>query len=160
MKEWVLKIIITVFALSSIGIILPEGKLNSYVKYVFSILLIPIVIEPLLTLKNTAFDYSVAFNETQIELQSYYLEYITSLKVKEYDNAVTNCVENLGISKVKVNILYNVDENYKIYIKKVRLDLENSVINSDKEHIDIIETIKTAVSECLKIDKDLVVFYE
>ena len=160
MKEWVLKIILSVFTLSSLSIILPEGKLTGYVKYVFSILLIPLIVEPILIVKNTEFDYSSVFNETQIEVQSDYLEYVSSLKVQEYDKLLSGCVENLGVSNAKINILYNVDENYKIHIKKVRVDLKNSVINSDKEHIDIIETIKTTVAEYLKIDKDGVVVYE
>lgn len=160
MKEWALKILISVLILSSISIILPTGKLSSYIKYVFAIILIPIVIEPVLMIKNNNFDFNMVFNETEVQVQNDYLDYISEQKINEYNSRLNVLLNNLGVLGAKVDLLYNIDENYIIHIKKVCIDLTNSVINSDKEHIDIIETIKTAYSEYLHIDKDEVIIYE
>ncbi|MBE7083652.1 MAG: hypothetical protein E7373_03510 [Clostridiales bacterium] len=160
MKEWALKILISVLILSSISIILPTGKLSSYIKYVFAIILIPIVIEPVLMIKNNNFDFNTVFNETEVQVQNDYLDYISEQKINEYNSRLNVLLNNLGVLGAKVDLLYNIDENYIIHIKKVCIDLTNSVINSDKEHIDIIETIKTAYSEYLHIDKDEVIIYE
>lgn len=160
MKEWALKILISVLILSSISIILPIGKLSSYIKYVFAIILIPIVIEPVLMIKNNNFDFNTVFNETEVQVQNDYLDYISEQKINEYNSRLNVLLNNLGILGAKVDLLYDIDENYIIHIKKVCIDLTNSVINSDKEHIDIIETIKTAYSEYLHIDKDEVIIYE
>lgn len=160
MKEWALKILISVLILSSISIILPTGKLSSYIKYVFAIILIPIVIEPVLMIKNNNFDFNTVFNETEVQVQNDYLDYISEQKINEYNSLLNVLLNNLGVLGAKVDLLYNIDENYIIHIKKVCIDLTNSVINSDKEHIDIIETIKTAYSEYLHIDKDEVIIYE
>lgn len=160
MKEWALKILISVLILSSISIILPTGKLSSYIKYVFAIILIPIVIEPVLMIKNNNFDFNTVFNETEVQVQNDYLDYISEQKITEYNSRLNVLLNNLGVLGAKVDLLYNIDENYIIHIKKVCIDLTNSVINSDKEHIDIIETIKTAYSEYLHIDKDEVIIYE
>lgn len=160
MKEWALKILISVLILSSISIILPTGKLSSFIKYVFAIILIPIVIEPVLMIKNNNFDFNTVFNETEVQVQNDYLDYISEQKINEYNSRLNVLLNNLGVLGAKVDLLYDIDENYIIHIKKVCIDLTNSVINSDKEHIDIIETIKTAYSEYLHIDKDEVIIYE
>ena len=86
MKEWALKILISVLILSSISIILPTGKLSSYIKYVFAIILIPIVIEPVLMIKNNNFDFNTVFNETEVQVQNDYLDYISEQKINEYNS--------------------------------------------------------------------------
>jgi hypothetical protein len=58
-----------------------------------------------------------------------------------------------------VEIEYSLLDNRQIKREKVSVNLENAVIISEKEHIDIIDEIRNIVSEYLTVNKENVVIY-
>ena len=62
----------------------------------------------------------------------------------------------MGIKDAKTSIDYIVDEFGQVEIFLVIVDLENSVINSKDEHIDITKEISSGISKILNIEENKV----
>ena len=91
--------------------------------------------------------------------QENYLDYVNQKRINSLENDCTDVLLNIGVSGAKISLDYSVDENYQIMITKVNINLENAVIISGNKHIDIIEEIKTALSEYLSVSKEIMVIY-
>ena len=145
MKIWVLSIVIIVFSISVISFIFPTGKLGKFIKAIFSFVLIFVVLKPAVEIKN--FDYNIedVFNKNEVVIQDLYLEYINDKKIEVYRNNCIKLMEKSGVYNANIDFEYEIDKYGKFVFKIVSLNLENAVINSDKEHIVIIETVKSEI---------------
>ena len=79
------------------------------------------------------------------------------------DKLQLNCVkiaESNGINGATALIEYSVNENYEPEISEVKIYLQNAVITSESEHIDILQRLKKSVAEYLSITENLVKIYE
>lgn len=157
MKIWVLSIIVVVFSLSVISLLLPTGKLGKFIKTIFSLVLIFVVIKPIVGLRE--FDYNIKdiFVENEVVIQDSYLEYVTNKKIIVYKNNCIQIMEKNGVYGGYVDLKYEIDNDCKILYKIVSLNLKNAVIKSDKEHIVIIETVKREIKSYLGLNEDFVV---
>ncbi len=153
MDKWVLSIVSTVLISSIIALLLPEGKMAKYVKFVFGILIILVIIQPVLDLKNNNYDFNFDYDETQIVFQDNYLNFVAEEKIKSLKENIKYVLEQKGFKEVEINIEYTADNLNQVVIQNVRLDLKNSVYIYDSRHIDIIEDIVKPVCKCLNIDE-------
>jgi len=160
MKEWVLSIGTTVVITTIISIILPEGKIGNYIKGIFSILLILAIIKPIFAIGKIDYNIENVLSQNVVILQDDFISFTNDKKVQNFTEKCEKIIEEIGIEKAVVNIDYFVDENNQIIIKYVNVNLRNSVIILDKEHIDIIEDVKTAISDYLNLDFNKVIIYE
>ncbi len=157
MKSWILSIIIVVLSISIISLLFPSGKLGKFIKSIFAFVLTLVILKPITELKNQ--EFFVDFDKLQISYQEEYLDYVNSFKVNKI---IENCkliANNYGVENLKVNVEYELAENAEFCLSKVVLNFENTVINSDKEHIVIIEKVKTAILNYLNVDYSKVVVY-
>lgn len=160
MKTWIISLGTIIILSSLISIILPEGRLNKFIKCYFSLIVMVVMVQPITTIKSLNFSFENVFNDNQIELQYNYLEYVANVKI---DNYVKNCIkiaEGKGITGLIIEIEYDIDENNTISFNKILLNFKNSVIISDKEHIDIIEEVKFSICEYLAVEQNKVVIHE
>ena len=161
MKEWIVSVVAVVFIVSISSYIVPEGKIGSYIKGIFAFLLIFVIIKPIFSINNNDFNLqSLTASSANIEVQTDYLDYVY---YKKYQNLATDCIKSLrqiGVENASIDIKYFIDGNKVFVLEKIIINLQNAVMNTNKEHIDIIEEIRTAVSTLLKIDKKLVIIYE
>ena len=158
MKSWIVSVIVVVLSISIIVLIFPSGKLGRYVKSIFVFVLTFVMLKPISELKNQ--DVNIDFDNFEVVYQEEYLDYIGEYKINKM---IENCeliANNLGINDVTVKLEYVFLDCVEIQVNKVVLNLENTVINSDKEHIVFIEELKTKISESLNLEKELIVFYE
>ena len=152
-------IVISVLIVTILGLILPEGKMKPHIKKTFTLLLIVVIIEPIFNIKDIDINFEDALNLDSVEIQSNYLDFMNKLELVNIENNCKDLLENINISNAEIKLNYELNSN-KILINKVNVNLINSVIKSDKEHIFIIEDIKNVLSEYLKIDKKLVLIDE
>lgn len=157
MKTWVLSIVIIVFSISVISLIFPTGKLGKFIKAIFSFVLIFVVLKPAVEIKN--FDYNIedVFNKNEVVIQDLYLEYINDKKIEGYKNNCIKLMEKSGVYNADIIFKYEIDKYGKFVFKIVSLNLENAVINSDKEHIVIIETVKSEIKRYLNLNEDFII---
>ena len=160
MIDWILSVGTTIIFASIISIIIPEGKMNSYIKSILSILVILVIIKPMLTTTINDYDFDKILNQDVVVLQDDFLNYTNDKKIQNIIKKCKTIINEIGIENPVVNIDYFVEENNQITIKEAKINLRNSVIISDKEHIDIIEDVKTVISDYLNIASDKVIIYE
>ena len=158
MKAWIISIVSVVLITSIVCLILPQGKMGRYVKNIFSILTILVIIKPIIYLKDSSFDFEQVSNG-EVVIQTDFINYIYEKKVDEQEKNCIKIIENKGIKNANVDITFSV-ENLDIKIRLVQIKLNNSVIISDKQHIDIKEEIIADVSSYLLVDKSVVIIYE
>ncbi len=156
MKEWVIRVIITVFSFSVISLILPNGSVSKFIKQLFSVLMIFIIIQPLFSAENLSIDK----NNQNLSYQVDYIEYVNNKKVQSFTKKIDEILNELGIENSEIEILYYADENNKFNFDKVVVNLRNCVISSDREHIDIIDQAKSNIADYLGVEENIVLIYD
>ena len=88
MKEWVISLIVSVFTFSIIALLLPNGSTAKYIKQLFSVIMIFVLLQPLLN--KELFDAeSLVFNDDIAFVQNDFLDYA-------HDKNVLNFKENIN----------------------------------------------------------------
>ena len=153
--EWVISVCSVVVFNVLITLILPSGKLNTYVSFILSILLVFVMIRPIFSIDiSKIFDQVASTNNIIIDYD--FLSYINQLKAQEKEEDCIKLLNSEGYEVEKITIEYN-KENYEEFdIKKVKIFLNYEVINSNISHIDINDGIKTLISKYLETDKGVV----
>lgn len=161
MKNWILSIVSIIIIIEIISMILPEGKMGKYIRGTFSLFIMLLILRPMLNFNLDNLYQDITFsNKYEVVYQDDYLEYTTEKKKKGIEDNVRNTLSHCGIFDAYFVIDYSCDTNNCLIAEKVSVNLENAVIISDKEHINIIEDVKTAISILLSIDKGAVLVYE
>ena len=159
MKEWVIGIVVSVFAFSVISLLLPNGSTAKFIKQLFSVIMIFVLLQPFVN-KDLFYEQSFVYNDKISFIQNDFLEYAHDKSVSIHYENINKILMNFGIENTNIDMLYYTDENYNLKIEKVVVNLENSVIKTDREHIDIIDQIKSSIANYLSLDKDMVVIYD
>ncbi len=160
MKDWITSITSIIMITTIFSLIMPEGRMGKYIKAMFSILIIFLIVQPIIQLKNDQTSFTQIISENKMELQTNYIDYMTQKKVSTYQVECIKKIEEKGVKNADVSIKYQLLENGDFNIVLVQINLENSVIISNKEHIDILEEITFSVANFLMINEDLVTIYE
>ncbi|MBE5745860.1 MAG: stage III sporulation protein AF [Clostridiales bacterium] len=158
--SWILSIVGVVIIGVLVDIILPEGEMQKYIKAVFSVIVIVIMITPILQIDFNKIDFDkFLFNETSIELNQNYINNYNDKYKENVEEILKNSLKSNGFSNVDVEIYLN-KSNTNFEINKVVLNIKNLVININSVHIDKYKEMKTIVVACLNIDENKVVFNE
>ena len=158
--SWLLSVVGIVVIGVLVDLILPEGEMQKYIKAIFSVFVVFVMISPILKIDINNIDFNkFVYNENSVSVNEDYL--------KNYNNAYKNSLEKIcesqlktqGYENVDVEILLNLSTT-KFEISKVNLNLKNLVINSNGVHIDKYKEIKSIVTSVLGIDENKVVIDE
>ncbi len=159
MLNWVLSIGSTVIITSVIMIILPSGKLSTIIKSIFSLVVLLVVISPIIKITKVDFEIENLFFGEEITVQDDFLHFIGESKIKAYKDNCRQILVNMGVEDALFDIDYLITDDYFIDVQRIMVDLRNSVIKSDKAHIDIIGDVKEAFSEYFSIDVGRIEIY-
>ena len=153
MKIWVLSIC-SVALLTTIGsMILPEGKMKKPVEGIFALIISIAIVSPILSLDLSNFNINLGQDE-EVFFQENFLSYVDEKRGVLVENECVSILENLGINNasVSINNYQNSDDEIMVFV-----NLENVVINSKNEHIDIIEQARYNIANHLNINVNCVV---
>jgi stage III sporulation protein AF len=159
MKSVILSVGCLVLLLSIISMILPNGKASIYVKSIFSVFILLAILKPIIETKEAGLNFDYSTEKNEVFLQEDYLSYVFE---KRKDNIQENCskiLKNNGITGANITIIYEI-KNMTFNVTKIEINLENAVINSDKEHIFVIEESKKNIAEYLYIRDAQIYIYE
>lgn len=154
MKNWIISVASVVIITAIISMIVPDSKMGKYVKGIFSFFVMLVILQPIFTNNLSQIDFSTGNNEFFI--QENYVDFVIEKRVESYESDCIVIAQKCGIENAKVNVDYSIDQNGQIYINNVNLNLKESVIISDKEHIVILKETKLAIAKYLKIDENKV----
>ena len=155
MSSWVLSIVGVILLTSVVGIIMPEGKMGLFIKGLLAIISTLVIIQPVINFYSKGFDIEETLNEYDIGLQDDFLYFIQEKRIEEYENHCLDILSDNGIENGKISVEAETSDN-RIIIKKVRIDLSDSVINHNEEHINILTSIISEVANYLNIEEELI----
>ena len=154
MQSYILSIITSILLVSVCSIILPEGKMGKYIKSIFSLIIIIVMINPLLNYFNSNNFTELSLNNSvEYYNDENYLDYVFNKKIENTTKNVENVLFQQKIDS-SVEIIYEILD-YDIVVKKVNVILQNDSISKEDEHI-IITAIKQTVAKCLNISEEIV----
>ena len=159
MKEWIISIVAVVLITSIVCLILPQGKMGKFIKNIFSILTMLVIIKPIIYLKDFDYNFDNLGSNNEVTIQENFLDYIYSKRIEEYKQNCLKITKDFGVENASVEIYYDID-NQAIKITLIEINLRDSVILSDKGHIHIKEGIITNISTYLNVEKNMVVINE
>lgn len=160
LKEWVSNIFIAVLLISFIEVILPSGNMRKYIKFILSIILLAIMLQPLLEYKQIKYStfedmYFIDDIEDTIEnqelatIQNIQISSVYKLKLKnEISTIILDILHDSEIKDIKIKIYENVNRKNFGEIHSIYVDMTN--INHDSSHK---EQMIKAISEKLNLSK-------
>jgi len=160
MKEYILSIISVILLTGVAGIILPDGKMGKFVKSVFALITLVIILNPLVSLMRqfTSGNYEPTFgNDAEIKEDVEFIDYIEFTRARLMSEKAEEALKEKGYEGTVEVIYESIDYNFKI--KKIKVNLKNKVIDGVDKHINI-EEVKQAVADALAVKKELIVVNE
>lgn len=160
MENWIFSVGCMVLITSLLSMIIPEGKLNTSIKSILSLMIILVMVRPIIDVKNLQSFQDVFNQNSSITLQVDFLEYVNKLKMTNLEKECVKIIDKIGVKDAEVIIEYIVDEQGQATIISITINLKNKEFTTQKEHIVVIEEITTNICSFLSIDKNKVVIYE
>jgi len=158
MNSWLIGVVAIVFLISVLAIIIPEGRLGSFIKPFLSLTVVIVVFYPVFTGDSGSFFSKDTAAYRRIDYDEKYLSSMFDKKIENYQKNCVEILEKSGITNAPVKIKYNVKEDYSISIIKAFINLSDAVISSEKEHIDLLSEIKRDICDYLIIEeKDIII---
>ena len=150
MTVWLLSIVGIVFLGVMVDVVAPSGKTNAFIRSMFAVFLIYVVIAPVVKYFKSAsqVDFSKSYFESSDE---------TNLKISEAEHKITRLMLDNQINGVDVKILGYVSKD-KIVAKKVILNGAKSVLNCTDEHIDKYKLITELIQSVVMVNKEDIVY--
>ena len=149
MKSWILNIVGIVFIGVIIEIILPDGKSNTFIKHIFNIFMLFVIVAPITKIVNNGLSY---INNT-VEMDNQYIYQINLEKINSLEVDIKKELEKIDINNTSVIVNANIFSE-SFCVESIYLDVSNSDIDNTKYKsiIDLIVKL-TNVDE-----KDIVVY--
>lgn len=159
MGAWLMSIAAVVALSVLLDIIVPEGETNKYIKGIFAIITIFVIVAPVTTLLNENFSISDLLedvsNETGITTDSALIQKTAEDMKEVKEEFAEKVLEQYGYNNVDVRIYLD----YVNEIDFVTADINKLSIVEKKPHININNEIQSIVSGCLCVDGEKVVIY-
>ena len=140
-----------------IEIIIPSGEINKYIKGIFSIFVVAVLLSPLVNFLNKTNNFSFEFQEQQIDQKL--LNYIYSSKAKSLETLLETILFEQGFENVDIVLEFSI-ENDTLKYNSCKINLKNMVILPDKQHINKYEFIKEVVKENIDISEERIIINE
>ena len=140
--------VISIFVISIISYILPNGKCRDLIKWILSIIISLIMINSIFNSFNFA---------PKTVIQDSYITSSINIGVELDENTFKQYLSSIGICDIKVKTTKFNDNGEYIY-KIVEIDLKNVVINSDKSHIDILSDIEIIAKQIFGSNVEVIIY--
>lgn len=153
MTAWILSIVGIVFVGIIFDMISPEGKLSTFIKSIFAIITLFVIVSPIPKLLQKKWNWDWDF-----EWSDEYLQSVTTGKVLYYQDQIRQNLENMGYQQVDVLIEWN-QENSTQNMEKIYIDFTKYVLNGGDKHKIEYEKIEEMIVKLINIEKENIIFY-
>ena len=155
MTGYILSILGIVIAGIIIEIIVPAGAINKYIKGVYSLFVVAVLISPIMNFATKDINFKFAFNDYVVDEKLH--EYIASQRVNSLELNIEKTLADDGFSGVDINIEFSLENNSLLY-KNCYINLQKLVIDLDKQHINKYEFITKVVVDHTNLTEEEIVF--
>lgn len=157
MQSYILSLLGIVLVSVLIEIILPSGQTAKYIKSIFSIFVVYVLINPIVVMLRKDFDLSNYVNQGNIEINETLLKNIYKDQIEAKAKDIEDRLEDEGYQGAKVTIVYKIVAN-SIVLEKVTINLDNLVITSPNTNINKYQHIRQVVAQSVAIDEEDILF--
>ena len=157
MAGYILRVLGIVVAGVIIDVIIPSGSINKYIKSIYSIFVVAVLISPILNFVSNKSEFTFNYNNYEIDQELY--EYITNQRVNSLQLDIKEELELNGFEGVDININFSLENNTLNY-NSCTINLEKLVIDADKQHINKYEFIKEVVKDYTDLTDEEIIFNE
>lgn len=157
MSGYILTILGIVLAGILIDIIVPTGKINKYIKSIFAIFVVAVILMPVV--KFIAKSDEITINYTDYEIEQNLMDYIFSSRVTAYENEIIEVLENNGLSNIDIKINYSINSN-ELSLNSCEVNLKNMTSSNIEMHNNRCEFIAETIKEITNLTDEVIIFYE
>lgn len=157
MSGYILTILGIVLAGILIDIIVPTGKINKYIKSIFAIFVVAVILMPVV--KFIAKSDEITINYTDYEIEQNLMDYIFSSRVTAYENEIIEVLENNGLSNIDIKINYSINSN-ELSLNSCEVNLKNMTSSNIEMHNNRYEFIAETIKEIINLTDEVIIFYE
>jgi len=154
--SWLLSIIGIVIIGSLIEIILPEGNVTKYVRTIYSLIVVFVIINPIINSSTFDFDLNMQLDEL---VDENFIAEVNDDRISYLEQSISSLMEMKGLKNIEVQIIANFNENQN-KIEYVNVFFNNLVIEEKDKHIDKYQVAEEVILANLNIDKEKIIFYE
>lgn len=151
MSGWILGIIGIVFITVLVDVILPAGKTNVFIKSIFSLIFIYVVVSPILKLIS---DNDIRINDF---LEVKQADEMSEHLIIETEYKIQNKLHENGFHNVFVKVDGYSTKN-QLIINKINVDLSKLIIINQDEHIDKYKLITDLIISVVDINKEKIIY--
>lgn len=161
MNSWIISIACLALLTSILSFLIPKGRLDSSIKFIFSLVMTFVILQPLIGLKDFDNFNNFLNGYGEITLQEDYLNFINESKITNLEKNCINILEKEGIKNGNINIEYSVAANGQVIIDKVIINLANSVFIEENNHKYVIDKSIKSICDYLDVKIESVnILYE
>lgn len=157
MGQWLISITAVVALSVLLDIIVPEGEINKYIKGIFALITIFVIISPIASLINSnySFEDTLNNNNNTFQIDNSFVDYTKDDINNITNNALEKHLKDKGYNNTVVRIYLDYDNK----INFVTVDINNLIIDEKLSHINITNDIVSIVQEVLNINKERIIVY-
>lgn len=123
-----------------IDLILPSGQTKKYIKGVFALIVVIVVITPIFNLFKANFKTSDIFEENAIIIQEDFVYEINQDRLNKLESMIVEDLNQQGVSNISLILNANIFTT-DLIVDAVFVSTENVVIFKNLEHKDIKEIV-------------------
>ena len=157
MTGYVLSVLGVVLLGVIIDVIVPSGNINKYIKSIFSIFVVAVIIRPVVKFLSNKNGIKIDYNKYEIDKEL--VEYIFEKRAENDENKIELYLTDEGFEKVDIKLNFSIDNNNLEYIS-CEINLKNVVISADKQHINKYEFIKDVVKDFTNLTEEEIIINE
>lgn len=142
-----------------VDVLLPSGSTAKYISGIFSIFVVFVIINPLLSFIKNGYNLRDYFSSEQIELDGQLLASFNKSKVQAVEQDIEQELASNGYEGVDIQIQFEMqDEDVKI--TQVVADISNLVIKENSVNINKYVYIRQVVMSKVAVSEEVIVFCE
>ena len=157
MSGYILSILGVVVAGVFIDIIIPTGSINKYIRGIYSIFVVAVIISPVFKFLNKNHNFTIKYQEYSVDADL--LNHIYQLRATSLETNIEKALEDEGFSNVDINLTYSI-ENNELKYNSCKINLKKLSIKPDKQHINRYEFIKKVVQNNTNLTYEEIIIYE
>ena len=157
MSGYVLSILGIVLLGVIIDVIIPSGNISKYIKSVFSIFVVAVIISPVVNFLSNKNGIKLEYDNYEMDKQL--IEYIFEKRTENEENKIEIYLKDNGFDGIDINLNYSINNNELDYIS-CTVNLKNLVISADKQHINKYEFITKTVKDFTNLTDEEIVINE
>ena len=141
-----------------IDVVLPNGKIQNFVKAMFNLIILSAITLPIITIINTKINIDNLFNY-EINVDYDFIEASNKKIYSNLEQTIKTDLNNIGYSNVGITIEFKTNKTNTI-IEKIKIDISKIKININVPHNDIKIDILEVVYKYINIESSNIVFIE